>query len=70
MNPVKVSANSQIIQGQGGDVVGNVSAQALRKAQIAFVDAAEAMGIADEADAQALVDEARYGEKRQRADIS
>lgn len=52
-------------QRQDGDVVvSNASAQALRKAQLAFAGAAEEMGIADEADVQALVDEARYGEGR------
>ena len=52
-------------QRQDGDVViSNASAQALRKAQSAFVGAAEEMGIANEDDAQALVDETRYGERR------
>lgn len=52
-------------QRQDGDVViSNASAQALRKAQLAFVGAAEEMGITNEDDAQALVDETRYGERR------
>ena len=52
-------------QRQDGDVViCNASALALRKAQLAFVGAAEEMGIANEDDAQALVDETRYGERR------
>ena len=45
-------------------VLTNASAQAIRKAQAAFSGAAEAMGIADEDDIQALVDKVRYGEGR------
>ncbi len=37
------------------------SATAIRKAQTAFVGAAEAMGVSSEDDIQALVDEVRYG---------
>lgn len=52
-------------QKQDGEVVlTNASAQAIRKAQAAFSGAAEAMGIADEVDIQALVDKVRYGEGR------
>ncbi len=52
-------------QKQDGEVVlTNASAQAIRKAQAAFSGAAEAMGIADEDDIQALVDKVRYGEGR------
>ncbi len=49
-------------QKQNGEVVvSNASAQAIRNAQNAFAGAAEAMGISDEDDVQALVDEVRYG---------
>ncbi len=48
-----------------GDIVmTNASSQAIRKAQAAFADAAETMGLTDEEDIQALVDEARYGAER------
>ncbi|MCD7769411.1 MAG: AbrB/MazE/SpoVT family DNA-binding domain-containing protein [Oscillospiraceae bacterium] len=48
-----------------GDIVmTNASSQAIRKAQAAFSDAAETMGLTDEEDIQALVDEARYGAER------
>ncbi len=42
----------------------NASTQAIRKAQTAFADAAETMGITSEDDIQALVDEVRYGKER------
>ena len=45
----------------GEVVVSNASAQAIRRAQMAFAGAAEAMGLSDEDDVQALVDEVRYG---------
>lgn len=49
---------------QSGDIViSNASAQALQRAQAAFADAAEEMGVADEQGVQALVDEVRYGGK-------
>ena len=49
-------------QKQNGEiVVSNASAQAIRRAQAAFSGAAEAMGVSDEDDVQALVDEVRYG---------
>lgn len=52
-------------QKQNGEIViSNASAAALRKAQAAFAGAAEALGVADEADVQALVDEVRYGKER------
>lgn len=51
-------------QKQDGEiVVSNASAAAIRKAQSAFVGAAEAMGIDSEDDIQALVDEVRYGKE-------
>lgn len=54
-------------QKQNGEVVvSNASAQAIRRAQAAFAGAAEALGVSDEEDVQALVDEARYGEGRQK----
>ncbi len=52
-------------QKQDGEVVlSNASAQAIRKAQAAFAGAAETMGISEEDDVQALVDEVRYGKGR------
>ena len=52
-------------QKQTGEIViSNASAAALRKAQAAFAGAAEALGVADEEDVQALVDEVRYGKER------
>lgn len=49
-------------QKQNGEIVlSNASAKAIRKAQAAFSGAAEEMGISDEEDVQALVDEVRYG---------
>jgi AbrB family looped-hinge helix DNA binding protein len=45
----------------GEVVVSNASATAIRKAQAAFGGAAEAMGVSDEDDVQALVNEVRYG---------
>ena len=52
-------------QKQNGEVVvTNASAQAIRRAQAAFAGAAEAMGISNEEDVQALVDEERYGKER------
>lgn len=52
-------------QKQDGEiVVSNASAQAIRKAQAAFVGAAEAMNVTSEDDIQALVDEARYGKEK------
>ena len=46
---------------QGEIVLCNASAMAIRKAQIAFAGAADAMGLSGEEDVQALVDEVRYG---------
>ena len=54
-------------QKQNGEIViSNASAAALRKAQAAFAGAAEALGVADEEDVQALVDahHALWGDKR------
>lgn len=52
-------------QKQDGEIVLiNASAQAIRKAQLAFSGAAEAMGVSSEEDVQALVDEVRYGKER------
>ena len=53
------------LQNQNGEiVVSNTSAAAIRKAQTAFVGAAEAMEVSSEDDIQALVDEVRYGKGR------
>jgi len=49
-------------QNSDGEVVlSNASASAIRKAQNAFAGAAEAMGVRDENDVQALIDELRHG---------
>lgn len=46
----------------GEIVISNASAGAIRKAQLAFSGAAEAMGLSSEDDVQTLIDELRYGE--------
>lgn len=52
-------------QKQDGEVVmTNASTQAIRKAQEAFANAAETIGITSEDDIQTLVDEVRYGKDR------
>ena len=52
-------------QNQGGEmVIVNASAQALSRAQDAFAGLAEKLGVEDEEDVQALVDEVRYGRKQ------
>ena len=52
-------------QKQDGEVVvSNASTQAIHKAQAAFTGAAEEIGVTDEGDIQALVDEIRYGKDR------
>ena len=49
-------------QNSNGEVViNNASAQAIYKAQKAFEGVAEQMGVENEEDVQALVDEIRYG---------
>ena len=45
----------------GEGVINNASAQAIYKAQKAFEGIAEQMGVYNEDDVQALVDEVRYG---------
>ena len=51
-------------QNRGGEVVlSNASATAIRKAQAAFAGLAEELGVANEDDVQALVDEVRYGKE-------
>ena len=45
----------------GEVVVSNASAQAIRRAQAAFAGAADELGVKNEDDVQALVDEVRYG---------
>lgn len=51
-------------QNQGGEmVIANASMQALSKAQDAFAGLAEKLGVENEDDVQALVDEVRYGRK-------
>lgn len=44
----------------GGEQNDNTSATAIRKAQSAFEGAAEVLGLSDEDDIQALIDEVRY----------
>lgn len=48
----------------GEIVLSNASTQAIQKAQTAFLGAAEDMGIANEKDVQALIDEVRYGREK------
>ena len=45
----------------GEVVITNASTNAIRKAQRAFEGAADSMGIKNEDDVQALIDEVRYG---------
>ena len=53
------------LQKQNGEiVVSNASSRAIRKAQAAFSGVAEEMGIYNEDDIQALVNEIRYGKER------
>lgn len=49
----------------GEVVINNASAQAIYKAQKAFEGVAEQMGVENEDDVQALVDEIRYGKGQQ-----
>ena len=52
------------IQNPNGEIiVTNASDAAIRKAQAAFTGAAETMGVSNEDDVQALVDDLRYGEE-------
>lgn len=48
----------------GEVIVDNASAQALMKAQKAFAGVAEELGVQDEDEVQALVDEVRYGSRK------
>lgn len=48
----------------GEVVINNASAQAIYKAQKAFEGVAEQMGVYNENDIQALVDEVRYGKEK------
>ena len=49
-------------QNEDGEIVlSNASATAIREAQNAFAGLAEKLGVKDEDDVQALVDEIRYG---------
>ena len=52
-------------QKPSGEVVNNASAQAIYKAQKAFEGVAEQMGVYNEDDVQALVDEVRYGKEKE-----
>ena len=45
---------------EGQITIGNASAQAILKAQNAFVDVAEKIGLANDDDVQSLVDKIRY----------
>lgn len=50
------------VQNEAGQIViGNASSQAIYKAQKAFEGVADKMGVENEDDIQALVDEVRYG---------
>lgn len=49
----------------GGVVINNASAQAIYKAQKAFEGVAEQMGVVNDDDVQALVDEIRYGKEKE-----
>ncbi|MDO4556266.1 MAG: AbrB/MazE/SpoVT family DNA-binding domain-containing protein [Lachnospiraceae bacterium] len=49
----------------GEIVINNASAQAIYKAQNSFKGVAEQMGVYNEEDVQALIDEVRYGKERE-----
>ena len=49
----------------GEIVIDNASADALLKAQKAFEGVADELGVRDEDDVQALVDEVRYGSRKE-----
>jgi bifunctional DNA-binding transcriptional regulator/antitoxin component of YhaV-PrlF toxin-antitoxin module len=52
------------IQNEMGQItIANASAKAIYKAQSAFVGVAEKMGVENDDDVQALVNEARYGKR-------
>ncbi|MCD8364420.1 MAG: AbrB/MazE/SpoVT family DNA-binding domain-containing protein [Clostridiales bacterium] len=52
------------IQNPNGEIViNNASSQAIYKAQKAFIGVAQQMGVTNEDDVQALVDEVRYGKE-------
>ena len=57
----KNGENTLSLSKQNGE---SVSAAAIRKAQVAFAGAAEALGVSSVEDIQALADEARYGKGR------
>lgn len=62
---LKAGDKVSFLQKQDGEIVmSNASAKAIRKAQDAFDEAAETMGIYSEDDIQAFVDEVRYGKER------
>lgn len=51
-------------ENQNGEIIlSNASARAIPEAQAAFADAAEVIGVSNEEDVQALVDEVRYGKR-------
>ncbi len=51
------------IQNESGQfTIGNASIQAIYKAQNAFAEVAETIGVKNDDDVQALVNEVRYGE--------
>ena len=52
------------LEKQNGEIVlCNASTQAIRKAQLAFEGAAEALGVSTEEDIQSMIDEERYGKR-------
>ena len=66
MSLAGMSASGEITvplpQNQNGEIAaGNASAAAIRQAQSAFAGVADAIGVSNEDDVQALVNEVRYG---------
>ncbi|MBQ9404466.1 MAG: hypothetical protein IJR35_03120 [Synergistaceae bacterium] len=57
----KINAEIQAARTEKGVSEINASLQALYEAQVAFTGAAEVLGIKDDDDVQALVNEVRYG---------
>lgn len=59
---VKSGDKILFIQNNNGEIVlSNASASAIRKAQLAFAGAADEMGLNNEDDVQALIDDLRHG---------
>lgn len=61
--PQPVARRSLAVSPNGGLLVANDTIRAIEQAQRDFAGAAEQLGVRDEDDVQALVDEVRHGRK-------